>query len=77
LQDSPYGDELPTRGFDAGEDTYQAPIADSSKIQVAVDPKSTRLQLLEPFARWSGQDLKDLRVLIKVMKSLRKIKLTC
>merc|ERR1711992_438479 len=23
--DSPYGDELPSRGFDAGEDTYQAP----------------------------------------------------
>lgn len=23
--DSPYGDELPSRGFDAGEDTYQVP----------------------------------------------------
>ncbi len=23
MLDSPYGDELPQRGFDAGEDTYQ------------------------------------------------------
>jgi aconitate hydratase len=28
---SPYGDELPQRGFDAGEDTYQPPAQDGSK----------------------------------------------
>lgn len=35
-------------------------------VSVAVDPKSQRLQLLEPFDKWNGQDLKDLTVLIKV-----------
>jgi aconitate hydratase len=42
----PFGDELPSRGFDLGEDTFQAPPTDSSKLSVIVDPKSSRLQLL-------------------------------
>jgi len=31
-----------------------------------VSPSSDRLQLLQPFARWSGNDLTDMRILIKV-----------
>jgi len=64
--DSPYGDELPTKGFDPGEDTYEAPPSDGSKLKVDVDPSSQRLQLLEPFDVWDGKDLVDLTVLIKV-----------
>lgn len=64
--DAPTGNELPPRGFDPGQDTYQAPAEDGSAIKVNVDPKSDRLQLLEPFARWNGKDLTDLAVLIKV-----------
>merc|ERR1712223_1823524 len=64
--ESPYGDELPAQGFDPGEDTYQHPPADGSSVAVDVDPKSDRLQLLTPFSKWDGGDLKDLRVLIKV-----------
>lgn len=63
---SPQGDELPQRGFDPGEDTYQAPPPDGSKVPVDVDPKSQRLQLLSPFAKWDGRDLEDMVVLIKV-----------
>ncbi|XP_059475911.1 aconitate hydratase, mitochondrial-like [Neocloeon triangulifer] len=66
LLDSPYGDELPQRGFDPGEDTFQAPPPDGSSLKVNVDPKSQRLQLLEPFNVWDGKDLIDLSVLIKV-----------
>jgi len=62
----PKGDELPAKGFDAGEDTFQSPPADGSSVKVDVDPKSDRLQLLEPFAKWDGKDLEDLRVLIKI-----------
>lgn len=62
----PTGDELPRRGFDPGQDTYQAPPKDGSALQVAVDPKSTRLQLLKPFDKWDGQDIKDAVILIKV-----------
>jgi len=66
LLECPYGDELPNNGFDPGEDTYQHPPADGSSISVDVDPTSDRLQLLTPFSKWDGGDLKDLPVLIKV-----------
>ncbi|KAI8394071.1 aconitate hydratase [Radiomyces spectabilis] len=62
----PTGDELPPRGYDAGENTYQAPPADRSNVNVAVDPKSNRLQLLKPFAKWDGQDITNVPILIKV-----------
>merc|ERR1719410_965927 len=64
--DSPYGDELPQSGFDPGEDTYQPPPADGSAVTVDVSPTSDRLQLLNPFEKWTGADLEDLRILIKV-----------
>jgi len=63
---SPFGDELPAKGFDPGQDTYQAPPADGSAVSVEVNPKSNRLQLLEPFNVWDGEDLEDLTILIKV-----------
>ncbi|XP_018350897.1 PREDICTED: probable aconitate hydratase, mitochondrial [Trachymyrmex septentrionalis] len=66
LLDSPYGDELPNRGFDPGLDTFDSPPRDGSKVKVDVDPKSQRLQLLEPFDKWNGKDLEDLTILIKV-----------
>jgi aconitate hydratase len=59
----PVGDDLPARGFDPGVDTYQAP---SMSGDVKVDPKSDRLQLLEPFKAWEGKDFEDFVVLIKV-----------
>merc|ERR1712214_81578 len=46
--ESPFGDELPQRGFDPGEDTYQPPPADGSSVNVDVSPTSDRLQLLNP-----------------------------
>ncbi|KAJ6551393.1 aconitate hydratase [Mycena capillaripes] len=61
----PTGNELPPRGYDPGQDTFQPPPADRASVQVAVDPKSDRLQLLEPFKPWSGEP-KDLPILIKV-----------
>ncbi|XP_066153521.1 probable aconitate hydratase, mitochondrial [Euwallacea fornicatus] len=63
---SPFGDELPSKGFDPGQDTYQKPLDDGSKVDVQVDPKSNRLQLLAPFDKWDGKDLEDMLVLIKV-----------
>ncbi|XP_061088277.1 aconitate hydratase, mitochondrial [Conger conger] len=62
----PTGDELPARDFDPGQDTYQHPPADGGSLRVDVNPQSNRLQLLEPFDSWSGRDLEDLFVLIKV-----------
>ncbi|KAL5474055.1 hypothetical protein EMCRGX_G028628 [Ephydatia muelleri] len=63
----PHGDELPAKGFDPGHDTYQSPPEEGSKIDVVVDPKSKRLQLLSPFNKWDGKDIVDAPVLIKVL----------
>lgn len=64
----PQGDELPRAGFDPGMDTYQAPPALDKRgsLSVKVDPASNRLQLLSPFNKWNGDDIKDALVLIKV-----------
>ena len=61
----PEADELPQRGFAVGLSGFVAPSADGQAVQVQVDPKSQRLQLLEPFVPWDGQDLLDLPVLLK------------
>mmetsp|Transcript_104250 Transcript_104250/g.145248 ORF Transcript_104250/g.145248 Transcript_104250/m.145248 type:complete len:778 (-) Transcript_104250:8-2341(-) len=61
----PTGDELPSRGFDKGENTFQAPPEDGSSVTVAVDPASQRLQLLEAFDAWDGADVEGAKVLIK------------
>ncbi|KAL8278667.1 hypothetical protein RQP46_008959 [Phenoliferia psychrophenolica] len=63
----PSGKELPPRGYDPGENTYQGPPADRSKVEVVVNPKSDRLQLLTPFKAWDGKDPKGLPVLIKAV----------
>lgn len=63
--DEPTGMELPEKGFAVEDRGYQAPAADGSGVQVAVDPASKRLQLLDPFAAWEGTDLKGLKLLIK------------
>ncbi|KAL4458005.1 hypothetical protein ABPG75_012870 [Micractinium tetrahymenae] len=59
----PTGDELPARGFDPGQETYQAPAG--SAVEVKVDPNSQRLQLLTPFKPWDGKDIEEALVLIK------------
>ena len=61
----PHGDGLPQRGYDAGVNTYQAPPADRSAVEVKVSPTSDRLQLLTPFKPWDGKDAKDMPILIK------------
>lgn len=63
--EEPSGLEMPTKGFAVEDAGYQAPAADGSKVNVLVDPKSDRLQLLEPFKAWEGADLKGLKLLIK------------
>lgn len=63
--DPPTGAELPAKGFGASDLGYQAPAADGSGVSVVVAPDSERLQLLEPFAPWNGQDLTGLKLLIK------------
>ena len=64
--DPPKGDELPKNGFKPDEAGYVGPAKDGSKVKVAVDKKSDRLQLLAPFTPWEKKDLENLRILVKV-----------
>ena len=61
----PQGEVLPKSGYDAGNDTFIAPPADGSDIQVNVSPTSDRLQLLEPFEKWNGNDFLGMPILMK------------
>jgi aconitate hydratase len=61
----PVGVELPAQGFDPGEDTFVGAPDDGSTIQVKVSPTSDRLQLLDPFPAWDGNDYENLPVLVK------------
>lgn len=63
---APQGTELPPHGFVDEHEGFVAPVADGSSINIEVDPKSERLQLLEPFPAWDGKDFTGLRLLIKV-----------
>lgn len=63
----PKGQELPPSGFTAGRKEFYPdldPKADPS-VSVNVSPTSDRLQLLEPFSKWNGKELKT-TVLLKV-----------
>ncbi|HKY68040.1 MAG TPA: aconitase family protein, partial [Acidimicrobiales bacterium] len=61
----PAGEQLPALGFDPGESGFVGPPADGGDLAVEVAPDSERLQLLEPFAPWDGNDLERLPVLMK------------
>jgi aconitate hydratase len=63
--DAPVGEVLPAAGYDPGEDTFTPPPADRSSVTVEVAPTSDRLQLLDPFPAWDGQDYEALPVLMK------------
>lgn len=58
----PKGDELPLQGFAPGESGYLAP--KGGHVQVAISPESQRLQRLEPFSAWNGEDALSMKLLI-------------
>ena len=63
--DPPSGYELPPRGFAVDDPGFQAPAEDGSGVTVLVSPTSKRLQLLDPFPAWEGDNLLGLKLLIK------------
>ena len=65
--DPPTGMELPPLGFDVKENGYLAPQEDGSSVEVKVNEKSERLQLLSPFAPWNGENLTGAKLLIKAL----------
>ena len=63
--DPPFGDELPSNGFDCEDNGYIEPPIDGSDIQIKIDPDSKRLQLLEAFSPWDGKNICNAKLLIK------------
>ena len=63
--DVPVGEELPAKGFTPGESGFLSPPEDGSAISVKVSPDSDRLQLLEAFSAWDGNDFLGLPILMK------------
>lgn len=61
----PTGEVLPAKGYDPGQNTFTAPPADGTGIVVTVSATSDRLQLLEPFTPWDGNDYVELPILMK------------
>src|SRR5260370_18841414 len=57
--------EVPARGFAKGRSSYTAPPEDGSRITLSVDPRSERLQLMEPWPAWDGGDFREMPVLLK------------
>ena len=58
--------EVPPEAFDRGATSYVAPPEDGSDVKVEVDPNSERLQIMEPWPAWDGNDFERAPVLLKV-----------
>lgn len=62
--EAPQGLELPPLGFDVIDSGYVEPVKDGSNVEVTVNPKSERLQLLDPF-KPIGNTIRGAKLLIK------------
>ncbi|HXN07516.1 MAG TPA: aconitate hydratase, partial [Nitrospiria bacterium] len=61
----PHAEQLPSKGFAKGEEGLISPPKDGSKVKIDIPADSERLQLLQPFPKWKGEDFKEIPVLIK------------
>ncbi|MGI6232733.1 MAG: aconitate hydratase [Prevotella sp.] len=76
--DEPQGADFPPKGFTSGKEGSKDVLQDlideglfipasdnNTDVQVIIRPDSERLQKLEPFAPWNGNDFTDMPLLIK------------
>lgn len=63
----PEAPELPEKGFISDDSGYIEPAKDGAKVEVVVNKKSERLQLLEPFKPWDRKDFVKLPILLKAL----------
>jgi len=57
--------EVPDNGFVETQGVYVPPANDPENITVLIDPNSDRLQKLEPFSSWNGNNFVDLHLMLK------------
>ena len=57
--------EVPENGFVQAEGVYVSPSDNPENVTVLIDPNSDRLQKLEPFLPWDGNDFSELNLMLK------------
>jgi aconitate hydratase len=57
--------EVPKDGFMRPNGIFIAPPKNSEGLEVIIDPNSKRLQRLEPFEKWDGNDFEDIPIMVK------------
>lgn len=57
--------EVPENGFKLPEGIYIEPSKNPESVELIINKNSKRLQLLEPFDSWNGEDFEELPMLIK------------
>ena len=57
--------EVPAKGFVTTEGVYVSPSENPENVDVLIDPNSDRLQKLEPFFSWDGNDFTELNLILK------------
>ncbi len=57
--------EVPSNGFATADDIYISPSENPDQVVVAINPESKRLQKLEPFNPWDGNDFEQIPIIIK------------
>jgi aconitate hydratase len=65
----PKSDDLPTKNFVKGRPNYGFAISSDpdSSVEICIDKSSDRLQLLEAFEPWDGQEFTGLKILVKAL----------
>ena len=57
--------EVPEEGFMRPEGIFVSPPENSDDLDVLIDPNSKRLQRLEPFPKWDGNDFEEIPIMVK------------
>ena len=65
LSPPPIAPEVPEKGFVIAKNVYISPSENPEEVEVMIDPNSDRLQKLEPFKPWNGNDFTELSLMIK------------
>ena len=61
----PDGIDLPKNGFSSDDLGYKKPNVNNENFKITINPNSDRLQLLTPFEPWDGENMVNMRLLIK------------
>lgn len=65
LLKAPSGDIIPQKGFKKADAGFVPPSSLYQNEEVVINPQSERLQRLEPFAPWNGNDIENAPLLLK------------